>query len=185
MLEGMKANLLPAVALALGLVAPLAAQYAPAPKPAAPAADRGAAAPATPAPASRGATASTSAPTAPKPKADPKAAEPAPKIEGVAIARKDGRWLGLAVENGHFMLRFYDKDKKPEKQADAARATARWNPVNKAGDQRAVLNPAGDALTAPQFVAPPLTLRVYLTLLDADGKAIESLSADMKDLAAK
>jgi hypothetical protein len=179
----MKAKLLPAVALALGLVAPLAAQYVPAPKPAAPAADRGAAAPATPAP--RGATASTSAPTAPKPKADPKAAEPAPKIEGVAIARKDGRWLGLAVENGHFMLRFYDKDKKPEKQADAARATARWNPVNKAGDQRVILNPAGAALTAPQFVAPPLTFRVYLTLLDADGKSIESLSADMRDAAAK
>lgn len=103
----------------------------------------------------------------------------------MAIARKDGRWFGLAVEGGHFMLRFYDKDKKPEKQPEAARVTARWSPVNKAGDQRAVLNPGGDRLayTAPQFVSPPLTFRVYLTLLDADGKAIETLSADMKDAA--
>jgi hypothetical protein len=167
MLCAMKTRYLPAaapllLALALCLTASLPAQYAPAPKPAAP-------------------------PATPNPKEGAKPADPAPKIEGVAIARQDGRWLGLAVEGGHFMLRLYDKDKKPDKRADVARATARWSPVNKSGDERAVLNPGGPggALTAPQFVRPPLTFRVYLTLLDAEGKVIESVSADLKDTAAK
>jgi hypothetical protein len=163
MLCAMKTRRLPAsvslaFALALGSAPFLSAQYAPAPKPA-------------PAP--------SPAPSAPKP------AEPAPKIEGVPIARQDGRWLGLAVEGGHLMLRFYDKDKKPEKTPDAHRATARWSPVGKSGDERAVLNPAGGALTAPQFVRPPLNFRVYLTLLDAEGKVIETVIADLKDTPAK
>jgi len=129
----------------------------------------------------------------PAPKADakkpatPAADEPAPKIEGVALARPDGRWLGLAVESGRFVLRFYDKDKKPEKQPDAARASARWKPVGKVSEQRAVLNPASEAaaLTEPQFVSPPLTFKVYLPLLDAEGQAMQSLVADLGDLPAK
>lgn len=122
------------------------------------------------------------------PKAEEKKpAEPAPKIEGVALARKDGRWLGLAVESGKFVLRFYDKEKKPLKQPDAARASARWKAVGKVGEQRAVLNPAseGAALTAPQFVSPPLTFKVYLTLLDAEGNALENFVADLGEIAPK
>jgi hypothetical protein len=152
----------------LGLAVSLTAQTAPAPNLAAPPAARGSAAP---------------APVAPKPKETPKpsAPESAPKIEGTPLARQNGGWLGLAVEGGHFVLRFYDKDKKPAK-ADAPRATARWQPANKPGDQRAVLNPSGDgtALTAPQAVTPPLTFKVYLTLLDAEGNAAESFVADLR-----
>ena len=122
-------------------------------------------------------------PVAPKLKDVPKPAEPAAKIEGIPLARQNGGWLGLAVEGGHFVLRFYDKDKKPAK-ADMPRATARWQPANKPGDQRAVLNPAGDgkALSAPQAVTPPLNFKVYLTLLDADENAAESFVADLRAL---
>ena len=119
--------------------------------------------------------------TAPGGKAAEKPAAPAPKIEGVAVQRANGTWVGLAVEGGNLKLRFYDKDKKPA-QPDAARAAARWSPIGKTGAQRVVLNPAGDLLTAPQFVSPPLIFRVFITLLSSDDKVIESFSVDLREL---
>ena len=115
----------------------------------------------------------------------PAAPAPPPKIEGIAFARADGRWLGLAVEGGHLVMRFYDKTKKPEKP-DVARASARWNAVGKITETRGVLNPAADGktLTAPQVVTPPLTFKVYLTLLAEDGAVVESFVADLRDLPA-
>ena len=118
---------------------------------------------------------------APGDKAAAKPAAPAPKIEGIAVSRTNGTWLGLAVEGSNFKLRFYDKDKKAVKP-DAARATARWSPIGKTGEQRVVLNPDGDLLTAPQFVSPPLIFRVFITLLSNDDKVLETFSVDLHDL---
>jgi len=99
---------------------------------------------------------------------------------GLPIARQNGHWLGLAIEEGNFKLRFYDQHKKPEKP-DVARATARWSPVGiKSADLHTVLNPEGDGmvLRGPQFVAPPLTFKVFLTLLSTDDKVVETFVVD-------
>jgi hypothetical protein len=152
-------------ALLLGLAAALPAQYAPM-KPAYPA----------PPPAAPAAPAAKDGKDGKKDDATP------PKIEGLALARSDGRWLGLEVDSSqHFVLHFYNKDKKPEKP-DVARASARWQPIGKAGELRTVLNPSGNALAAPLFVSPPLKFTVYLTLLTADDKVVESLVADLRGL---
>ena len=121
--------------------------------------------------------------TAPKPKPEAtkkEQAEPEPKIEGITIARKDGRFLGLTVEGVQFKLRFYDAKKKPE-TADAARASARWSPINVKAEQRAVLNPAdgGKALVSPGVVRPPLTFRVFFTLFSASDEVIETFVVEM------
>jgi hypothetical protein len=120
-----------------------------------------------------------------------KPAQPAPKpapdeepatIEGIEIARKNGGYLGVTVKGPRLVLKFYDSEKKPA-PLDVARAAARWNPVNKTGDERSVLNPAGDgSLVSTPVVKPPLVFKVYLTLLDADGKEVESTVVDLRRL---
>lgn len=122
--------------------------------------------------------------TAPKPTPKPAvpAEEPA-KVVGIEVARKNGGFLGVAVEGVRMVIRFYDKDKKPAR-VDVARAAARWNPLNKTGDERSVLNPDGDGLTlvSTPVVRAPLVFKVYLTLLDAEGAAVESVVVDMREL---
>lgn len=108
--------------------------------------------------------------------------EPA-KIDGIELPRKAGGFLGLTVEGPRLILKFYDAEKKPV-AADVARAAARWNPLNKTGDVRSVLNPAPDgmSLASTPVVKPPLVFLVYITLLDAEGKAVESVVADLRKL---
>lgn len=114
----------------------------------------------------------------------PAPAEAPAKIDGLEIARKNGGFLGLTVEGPRLVLKFYDADKKPV-APDVARAAARWNPVNKTGDVRSVLNPAeGQSLASAAVVQPPLVFKVYLTLLDADGNAVESVIGDLRLLGA-
>ncbi len=139
------------LALGLGLAAGLSAQYAPMP-----------------------------APSRPGGKETKKAAASEEPIKGVAVARKDGRWLGLAIEDGNFKLRFYNKDKKPEK-SDAAGAAVRWTAVNRKGEQHAGLAPAGDGLmlTSSLVVTPPFNFKAYVTLLDPAGQAGESFAIDL------
>ncbi|WP_138223225.1 hypothetical protein [Nibricoccus aquaticus] len=126
--------------------------------------------------------------TAPK-KTAPKggAAKPAPAPEAAAeeeaeivlpgsvIARSGGGFLSLTVEGIHFKLSFYDAKKKPV-DADAIRAIARWDPVNKAGEERSILNPAdeGKALRGNVAVRPPYVFKVYLTLIGPDDVVLES-----------
>jgi hypothetical protein len=124
----------------------------------------------------------TPPPPAPSPPSGAKIegkAEPDGTIVGLELARKDGRWLGLAIEDGNFKLRFYDQHKKPEKP-DVARAAAHWDPVGKVGELHTVLNPEGDGLVlrAPQFVSPPFTFKVFLTLLSADDQVVETFVVD-------
>ena len=110
-------------------------------------------------------------------------AEPVPKIAGITIPRADGRFLGLTVEGVQFNLRFYNAKKKPEKP-DAARAAARWNPVNVKAELRAILNPSGNGMTlvSPGLVRPPLTFRTFFTLFAEDGQVMDTFSVDLNDL---
>lgn len=119
-------------------------------------------------------------PAKPSPKPAAPAEEPA-KVQGLEVARANGAYLGVSVEGVRLVVRFYDKDKKPA-APDAARGAARWNPVNKAGEVRSPLNPGTDgfSLASNPVVKPPLVFKVYLTLLDAGDKEIESLVVDMR-----
>jgi hypothetical protein len=120
----------------------------------------------------------------------PKTVKPAPaptdvpaEIKGIELPRQKGGFLGLTVEGPRLVLAFYDAEKKPV-AIDVARASARWNPTNKVGEVRTVLNPGtdGKTLVSPNVVQPPLVFKVYLTLLDADGNALESIVADLRKL---
>jgi len=125
--------------------------------------------------------------TAPKPAkpAVPPADESTetPKIEGIEIARKDGTFLGLTVSGPRFVLAFYDAKKKPV-TADVARAVARWNPVNKTGDERSVLNPGdeGKTLVSLPNVRPPFAFKVTIILVDEKGDSVESFIVDTRPL---
>jgi hypothetical protein len=125
--------------------------------------------------------------TMPKPKpktapATPAAEEPA-EITGIEIARKQGGFIGVNVEGIRMVIRFYDAEKK-QIPVNVARAAARWNPVTKTGEERTVLNPTADGLTltSTPVVKPPLVFIAYLTLLDAEGNALESTPVDLRRL---
>lgn len=141
------------MAASIGMVVPLAAQTPAKPKPAKPA-----------------------APSAP-------ADEEKPKVDGIEIARANGTFIGAKVDGVRLVLKFYDKDKKPA-AVDVARASARWNPVTKKGEERSVLNPdgSGNALVSTPTVQPPLVFVVYVTLLDSEGKGVESFIVDLRKL---
>ena len=100
------------------------------------------------------------------------------KVEGLAIARPDGRWLGLTMDGLRFKLTFYDKKKKPE-PVDAVRATARYRPPTRR-QEFVVLHPDGDgtALLSVRPVEKPWAFRIYFTLVGADDQVIESHVVD-------
>jgi hypothetical protein len=106
------------------------------------------------------------------------------KIEGVELMRKDGTFLGLTLSGPRFVLSFYDAERKPM-GLNVARAVARWNPVNKTGDERSVLNPddAGKTLVSFPNVRPPFAFKVTIVLLDDKGDSIESFIVDTRPLA--
>lgn len=103
------------------------------------------------------------------------------KIEGLAIARPDGRWLGLTMDGLRFKLTFYDQKKKPE-PVDAVRATARWRPPTR-NQEFIVLNPGGDgtALFSTRPIDKPWNFRIYFTLIGADDQVLESHVVDYKE----
>ncbi len=114
----------------------------------------------------------------PASKTPPPAEEKEPEIPGVTIERPDGTFLGLEVVDGKFKLSFYDEKKKAV-PVNVTRATARWPDPRGPGDNRTVLNPAGDgkSLVGIKFVTPPLNFRLFLTLVVGEGdnaKAVET-----------
>jgi hypothetical protein len=117
----------------------------------------------------------------PAPAPAPEVAEEEPKLPGSVISRPGGGFLSLSLEGGNFKLSFYDEKKKPV-AADAVRATTRWDPVNKVGDVRSVLNPTGDgtAFVGNVVVRPPYVFKVYVTLIGPEDKAIESHVVDFR-----
>lgn len=121
-------------------------------------------------------------PAKPGPKADAKKpAKPEDEmgtIEGQTIARANGKFLGLTLRDGKFVLSFYDEKKKPEK-ADVTRATARWNDPQAPGYKRAVMNiePSGLKLAATTFVRPPYAFKLWITLLKGEGDSAQALES--------
>ncbi len=109
--------------------------------------------------------------------------EEEPEIIGIQVARDDGTFLGFAVENLALVMRFYDEEKKPM-AADVARATVWWDPVNKAGKVRTVMNPGADgvSLQSPAKLRPPYVYQVVVTVIGADGEAGETYFVDLKNL---
>jgi hypothetical protein len=104
------------------------------------------------------------------------------KIVGVEIARANGNFLGLSTEDGGFKLAFYNAKKKPV-AIDVATGVARWQPSAKKGNELAPLSPSGEgkALASSKFVQPPRIFKVYLTLFNAAGDAVENYTVDYKD----
>lgn len=118
------------------------------------------------------------------PKQDTKKEDEIGVIEGMTIARPNGHFLGLKLEGGKYKLTFYDKKKKPEK-VDVTRATARWPNMHGPGDNRTVLNPAGDGtyLMGAQFVRGPYAFKLFITLLRGEGNeavGVETYTVDFR-----
>jgi hypothetical protein len=111
-----------------------------------------------------------------------KAEEEVPKIEGTQLARPNGKFLGLTLQEGKYKVAFYDEKKKPAK-VDVLRATARWPNLHGPGNNRTVLNVAGDGtyLLGQQFVRGPYTFKLILSLIKSeDGTEAETYTVDFR-----
>jgi hypothetical protein len=87
------------------------------------------------------------------------------KIDGMEIARTNGGFLGLAIVDGNFRLKFYNAEKKPT-APDVSSVVLRW-PVNyQRTDERATLTPTSEenVFSSEKVVRPPFTLRLNMTL---------------------
>jgi hypothetical protein len=110
--------------------------------------------------------------------------EPPAKIEGIEIARGEKGFLGIEIVNATFKLSFYDTKKKPI-APDVARATLRWDPKYKVGEERVVLNPAEKSLSSPRNIRPPYNFKLFITLFKeptegADPVAVENYTIDFR-----
>ncbi len=113
-------------------------------------------------------------------KKDAKAEEP--KIEGTVLNRPDGTFLGLTLQEGKFKLSFYDKEKKPM-PVNVLRAAARWPNPHGPGQNRTVLNPAGDGtyLLGSLFVRGSHSFRLTIVLIAQEGgEAAETYTVDFR-----
>lgn len=117
------------------------------------------------------------APAAPKTAAKPATPSPTPaktskkeepKIAGMAVARGERGYLGVAIKGGVFNISFYGKDKKPV-PVDVSAAALRWPVHYQPNDERAYLTPSSDgkSLTSDRVVKPPYSFKLYITLLNA------------------
>jgi len=104
------------------------------------------------------------------------------KIVGVEIGRANGGFLGLSIDGGGFKLAFYNAKKKPV-TIDVASGVARWQPSYKKGSELAPLSPSSDgkALASSKVVQPPHTFKVFVTLFNAAGDAVENYTVDFRD----
>ncbi|MEO0054063.1 MAG: hypothetical protein RLZZ50_10 [Verrucomicrobiota bacterium] len=93
------------------------------------------------------------------------------KIEGLALARPDGRFLGVEVEGVRLKVTFYDKEKKKQ-PADAVRITARWSDKK---PRLAVLLPSSpETLASPPVLHRPFGYIVRLALVGANDQVMET-----------
>lgn len=106
------------------------------------------------------------------------AAEEEGTIEGVAIARGDGRWLGLTMDGTSFRIAFYNERKRPI-AADRPNGNVRWIPSGRS-PERGVLVKASDgqSLVGNRPVRKPWVFKVFVTLLDDAGSAVETYTVD-------
>ncbi len=102
------------------------------------------------------------------------AEETEPTIKGIELKRPGGGYLGVRTEGVVLRVTFYD-DKKKETAADAVRISARWRDESRS--RFAVLLPtAPETLSSPGIFYRPFNYTVYLVLIGADDKEIESHS---------
>ena len=95
------------------------------------------------------------------------------KIPGTVLPRPDGRFLSVETEGVQLKVTFYNQEKKKE-PADAIRITARWNDTR---PRFTVLVPTGaETLASPNVLKRPFNYIVYLVLVGADEKVIETHS---------
>ncbi len=115
--------------------------------------------------------AQTAAPAVPAAEAE----VPEGTIVGDPVSRADGRWLGLTMEGPKLQLNFYDKNKQPEK-ADRIRGVVKIDPPGRRAE-RDVMNPTSDgmALVCNKPIRAPWVFNVYITLIDEDGNADDTL----------
>jgi hypothetical protein len=99
------------------------------------------------------------------------------KIEGLEIARGDGRFLGIQVVDSVFKLAFYDAKKKPI-IPDVAYAVLRWTSKHKTGDERVVLMPDGKILTSPKNIRPPYAFKLFITLFKAPADGGDAVASE-------
>ncbi len=92
-------------------------------------------------------------------------------IEGTAVQRPQGGWLGVAIKNGSFQLTFYNEKKKPI-PADRTSAVFRWAVHYQPNDERTELTPGGDpsTLVSSYPVKPPHAFILHISLLGGDDK---------------
>ena len=111
-------------------------------------------------------------PAAPAPAAPAEKKEEA-TIPGVTLTRPDGRFLGVETEGVTMKVTFYDAEKKPQ-AADAIRISARWTDTQ---PRFTVLLPSSPGtLVSPGVLKRPFNYTVYLALVGADDKVIETHS---------
>jgi hypothetical protein len=121
----------------------------------------------------------------PAPNSSGAAKKPADKVKheipGFTIARPNGGYLGLEIDdNSNFKLSFYDKDKTPV-APDVALATIRWHPNNVKVLEFFSLTPSGDGkcLTSPRAVRRPWVFKLAILLFAAgNNDPVESYSVD-------
>lgn len=110
-------------------------------------------------------------------------ADETPKVIGIEVERPGKGYLGFAVEDLALVVRFYDEEREPVAK-DVDHAAVWWDPVNKAGKERTVLNGTADglALRSVPKLRPPYVYDVVVTFLNAAGEAGETFFVDLKKL---
>lgn len=103
---------------------------------------------------------------APKSASAPKKKEYELPKTGVNIARKEGGWINVEGSGTRFVIKFFDKEKKPI-SPDVERGLARFNYAAK-NDIRAPLHREGDTLTTPATIRPPHNFQVILSLFTGE-----------------
>lgn len=104
--------------------------------------------------------------------------EPPPKIEGMEIPRGgDKGFIGLQVANGVFKMSFYDAKKK-QIEPDVVQAAMRWDPKNKIGSERVILNRDGKVLTSERFIQPPYVFKLFITLFKPPAEGGDPMASE-------
>jgi len=103
-------------------------------------------------------------------------------VAGVPVARAQGGWLGVEVQDRTFRITFYNEKKKPV-PADATSAILRWPVHYQPNDERIQLSPTDDpsVLASPYVVKGPLSFKLHITLLtESKPEAAESYVIDFQ-----
>jgi hypothetical protein len=101
-------------------------------------------------------------------------------IDGTAIQRSQGGWLGVQIKNDCFQLTFYNEKKKPI-PADKTSAVFRWVVHYQPNDERTELVATGEpsVLASAYPVKPPHSFKLHISLLGGDDKDnVEAYTVD-------